>query len=157
MRSKTILGQLLLVSTLLFAAGCSEREPTPPSTDTLRSALEEPILNQLSYRGFNFPREAVRMQAMDVIVTSFNAAEGVELVGTTGSFIVELTADGGDIQLMIMGDGGDLTKLMAAQPFVRAGGNLLRKGQQIQYSFQADLVKTPEGEWRIARGQTQAR
>lgn len=139
---------------VLFIAACSEPEPQPPAGDVLAEFLKEPLLNSLMYRGFELPRDAVEMKQMDVIVTGFNAIDGIRRVDSTGSFVVELTEDGGSIQRMIMGE-GDLGSLMATQDFVRAGGNLLRAGQSLPYVFDAELIETADGNWRIIDGSTQ--
>lgn len=149
---------LSITTIIMLMAGCGPTTPSTPSSEEIAGILQEPILNSVSYRGADLPREAVRLERFEILELEVREVADEKRLEVSGIADVSLTRSGNEIQGMI-GDGGDggLGAILEMQKFVRALGNTLKRGHVLNYRYAATLAEMKDGSYRIVEGSVSER
>ncbi len=134
---------ILFIGLFMLLMGCAEKAPT---AKVLWAAAEKPMLSNLE-----IPTQALKLRGSDVIVTSFSTEGGISKASATGNFVVELAVGPDELSQVYEDTYGFIGGQSRYARLLASGGFTLKKGDQFAYSFEAEFVRAPDGDWRLVK------
>lgn len=130
--------QIGLTLAMVALSACAQA----PSTSEIQEALAQPIVGHVTVNGMNLPEDTFRLEGINVLaMNEVQVADAMHFKVKANATVV-LTKDGneilGEIKQNIRGD--DLGSVLQLQQFVGGLGFGLRKGGQLRFAVDADLV-----------------
>ena len=129
------LGLALAIVTL---SACAQS----PSTTDIQQALTQPVIDHVSVNGMNLPPDTFKLDGINVLSVDKSQVADTEHFHVTANATVTLTKSGNDILGEIKQNihGNDLGSILQLQQFVRGLGFGLKRGDQLHFAVNADLV-----------------